>query len=174
MPSNKALILDTNAIITGLPSMAHDAEVYVTTEIFHEVKRMDQQGTVLENIHYLHIIDPTSESVLQVMEAATRLGESLSLSKADISLLALALELSNSQEVEIISDDYSIENLASYLGLKCKSLSTHGITHAMKWKFYCKGCKKEYLRPPSSGICLICGSKIVRRPISKKAVEKKQ
>ncbi len=79
-------------------------------------------------------------------------GDSRRLSETDIEVLALALELG----YQIVTDDYSIQNLATVLGVPFRGLDQKGIGAVFEWEARCKGCGKRF--PAAVKECDICGS----------------
>jgi UPF0271 protein len=103
---------------------------------------------------------------LEEVEArALELGESEALSEADKELLALALQLRHLGVVEVVSDDYSIQNMAEALGVPYSGLTTRGIRRRFRWLLYCPGCRRIFHRPQPGGVCPYCGSEIRRKPV---------
>ncbi|GBC69356.1 tRNA(fMet)-specific endonuclease VapC [archaeon HR01] len=102
------------------------------------------------------------ETVLKVLDAAAETGDRERLSKADIHLIALALEEhEKGSDVTIISDDYSIQNTASYMGLKVRGGVRPTIKKVVRWFSICVGCGYQ-----SSSIvekCPRCGGEMVRK-----------
>jgi UPF0271 protein len=80
-------------------------------------------------------------------------------------LLALALELKTQGEnPEIITDDYSIQNVAKQNGIAFYALATSGIKRLLEWIRYCPACHKEYPINSSFSACQICGTELKRKP----------
>jgi UPF0271 protein len=98
------------------------------------------------------------------------MGEAQSLSETDISVLALTHQL----EATLISDDYSVQNLADELGLSYTGMNTRGIKRRFQWIHYCPGCRKQYTEPQPDNICLICGTELKRKPGKKSKRRSKQ
>jgi hypothetical protein len=68
------------------------------------------------------------------------LGE-IELSDADVSVIALALQLSRQGwGTCILTSDYSIQNLASRLGLMVKPILYQGIRRVISWEVYYGAC----------------------------------
>jgi UPF0271 protein len=110
----------------------------------------------------LKIVDADKESFNKVQEAANKSADT-KLSNADTSLLALAVFLqAGGREVTVVSDDYSIQNVASHLGLKFSSIMTQGIARTVKWVVYCSGCGKSFSRDVPKR-CDVCGTEIKRK-----------
>ena len=76
---------------------------------------------------------------------------------SDIELLALSLELG----AVIVSDDYSIQNLASRMGIAFEPFGKAPIREEFKWTYRCKGCGKFYDEPQPD--CPVCGSEVVQK-----------
>ncbi|MDY0293208.1 MAG: nucleic acid-binding protein [Candidatus Methanomethylophilaceae archaeon] len=105
----------------------------------------------------LIVSDCTEASVKRVNDAARRSGDLGRLSPVDISVLALALDL----EGTILTDDFSIQNVASIMGIGYRAVGTSGIKKVERWNYQCLGCGKWYKeRLPE---CLICGSQLRSR-----------
>ena len=77
---------------------------------------------------------------------------------ADQSVLALAVDVNGKKDKKaiILTDDYSIQNIASVLHIKFQTITQSGITKTFKWKRICKGCKRELNTDEAE--CYICGS----------------
>ena len=114
----------------------------------------------------LIIKEPSTEMLLKVQISSTRLGDSFCLSETDKEVLALALELKASGKTpKIVSDDYSIQNVATELNIGFISQSTQGIRRLLKWTIYCPACYKNYPANHKSNECDICGTILKRKPI---------
>lgn len=101
-------------------------------------------------------------------KSAASVGDSFLLSETDMNILALALEIKASGNTpKIISDDYSIQNVATQLGIEFASLATFGIRRLLKWVRYCPACHKEYSVNYRSDECDICGTTLKRKPMKK-------
>jgi UPF0271 protein len=72
--------------------------------------------------------------------------------------VALALDINKKpdQEATILSDDYSIQNVASTLDIKYQGFLQKGITKKFKWVSRCPGCGKQFNEIKK--ICPICGT----------------
>jgi UPF0271 protein len=109
---------------------------------------------------------PTQEFLTKAKASAAMMGDVHLLSDADMELLAVALELKASgYSPQIVTDDYSIQNVATQLGLGFVALATFGIRHVLKWVRYCPACRKEYPADQKSSECRVCGTALKRRPL---------
>lgn len=169
MPSHKRLlILDTSAILTGIQSSLPNTDAYTTQLVISEAKRKlkEENKTDTLDIRSLIIMEPSLEAVNSVITHSLKLGEKSNLSPVDISVLALGKQLldDSTGEIEILTDDYSIQNVANAFGLKFHSIATQRIKKQIRWIYYCKGCRTKYEIPPKNMRCTICGSEISRKP----------
>jgi UPF0271 protein len=108
---------------------------------------------------------PKTEYTHKIKTSANKVGDAYLLSETDMQLLALALELKTQGEhPEIITDDYSIQNVAKQNNIEFYSLATFGIRRLLEWMRYCPACYKEYPVNSSVKTCQICGTKLKRKP----------
>jgi UPF0271 protein len=108
---------------------------------------------------------PSQECSNRVKASASKVGDSFLLSETDMQLLALALELkTNGERPEIITDDYSIQNVATQMGIEFYALATFGIRRLLEWIRYCPACHREYPVNSSFNTCQVCGTELKRKP----------
>ena len=108
---------------------------------------------------------PTQEWLDKIEKCAIEVGDTFFLSETDKNLLALALELKSSAcEPQIVTDDYSIQNVGKRLGIEFVSLATFGIRRVLEWMRYCPACHKEYAANSKVTECTICGTELKRKP----------
>lgn len=108
---------------------------------------------------------PQQEYANRVKESASKVGDSYLLSETDMQLLALALELkAQGEKPEIITDDYSIQNVAKQNGIKFYALATFGIRKILEWIRYCPACHREYPVNSTFSSCQVCGTELKRKP----------
>jgi UPF0271 protein len=161
--------LDTSAFFSGFDSFSVDIEQFATPKVEEELRANSMTlfkfRTAVESKR-LTIMTPSEESLAKVQESSVGVGDSFLLSETDKHVLALALELKASGfDAQIITDDYSIQNVATQLGIKFASLATHGIRRILKWMRYCPACHKGYSANYRSDVCDICGTSLKRKPI---------
>ncbi len=146
---------DTGSLLASMPAYV-PGESYTVKECIEEVKDKDSRRSLEVYSEKLKVLEPKEESVRKVKEAAKELGERLS--DTDVKVIALALDL----DATVLSDDYGVLNVATYLGLNARPVRTKGIKENVMWVNYCPFCKVEY--PPDVEVCPRCGAKVVRRP----------
>jgi len=90
------------------------------------------------------------------------------LSEVDLQVLALALELkSTGLSPFIVTDDYSIQNVANKIGVNFTSLMTYGIRFRFNWILYCPACHRKFPSDCKFKSCEVCGTKLKRKPLKK-------
>ena len=162
MNTNKSstnIILDTSAILSGKPIDFTNDKIITTNRIDEEIK---PGGRDYQNYQFLKqkglILQKPSNNSLKIIEdTSKKTGDYNRLSKIDKEILALAYDFfKNNQPQLILSDDYSIQNVAEFLNLKYESISQKGISKRFKWINRCRGCGKKF--KDNISICPICGA----------------
>ena len=157
-------VLDASAFYAGIPFSAMD-EFFTTSLIFDEIKHIKKNHGAIETLleaKRLKISDPDAEFVDKIKVASKKTGDFNQLSKQDISVIALCLQMNG----EIITDDFAISNVAKNLNLKVSPLMTSGINDVGNWIHYCPGCKKNF---ESGSECPLCGTQLKRKLIKHNA-----
>ena len=157
-------ILDSTAIFLGFTEVS--GELLVTSEkILEEVKYGEAKYRALASREgrVIKAMNPDEKYVKEIRLLASKMGEK-ELSDADISILALALQLSKEgNDVSIITSDYSIQNLAAKLGIKVEPILHKGIKQVIAWTTYCSVCHWTGDKNPGEP-CPRCGHPLKRRP----------
>jgi len=170
----KVLVLDTSAFIMGLDPLGLEDETYSVPDVAEELRTQTGPSyrlIISSSSGKMKIQSPTGESLRQVANHAKLLGDRLVLSKADSSVLALAVDLKKTGKTPIIvSDDYAIQNVAEGMGIRYQSLSSLGIRQKYKWTYYCPACFKRYVTGDVQ-VCGVCGTKLKRRPLRKEGAK---
>ncbi len=168
MGSRKIFALDTSAFIAGFNPSEIDYDMY---SVPHVEKELVKAGlpkvrfqTAVES-GKLKIQIPHVRYVKAVEESATETGDILYLSKADILVLALAAQLKDEGcTPTVVTDDYSMQNVASKNNISFTSLATFGIRYRLQWQIYCPACRQKYPSNYKHIDCQICGTKLKRKP----------
>ena len=147
-------VLDSSAIINGFKCSSSD-QIFVSSSVMNELKRKKSN----KELGYLLMLGAKIEKVdkrfLDVVETkAKETGDIGRLSRTDINVIGLALQ----EKGTIVSDDYSIQNLAHYMNIDFLSIAEKGIKEEFSWRYRCSGCGRYYRR--YMDVCPICGSKI--------------
>ena len=158
----KTFILDTSAILSGKPINLDNCLMVTTSNITNELKPggrdynsfnyLLEKGLILQN--------PSKESIKKIFDISSKTGDKDRLSSIDIEILALALDINKYSEKEpfILTDDYSIQNVANFLKIKFEAINQSGITKKFKWVYRCRGCGQKF--KDNIKICPICGAEI--------------
>lgn len=144
-------VLDTSALL--LLQELPQGSVYVSPGVLRELEKQgDTRVPYLSEL--LEIMTPSRKSLEAVVGGAMETGDDARLSSVDMEVLALALELN----ATLLSDDYSIQNLATHLGIGFASVGQQGIRKKLSWRYKCNGCGRVWseLHPE----CPVCGAKL--------------
>jgi UPF0271 protein len=151
-------ILDASAFYAGIP-FGSSNDCYTTSMVFDEIKHIKKNHEVLETLletNRLKIRDPDQKAINLAIAASKITGDYQHLSKQDLTIIALCIEL----EGQIITDDFSISNVAKNLGLKISPVMTQGITDVGKWIHYCPGCRSNHKNGKE---CPMCGTPLKKK-----------
>ena len=158
--TRQVFIIDTSAILSGKPIDIPQGILVTTPGIAEEFSPggRDYRTFQLLQEKGLQVHIPTKASLRRVQDCAKKTGDDRRLSTADREILALALDYQaeNDCEAVILTDDYSIQNVALLLNLRFKGFSQKEITQRFQWISSCPGCKRRFQEPV--GICPVCGT----------------
>jgi len=154
------IVLDTSAILSG--KHVSGSTVTVPTVI----NEFNEGGHSWRLLQYaksagMQVRQPTEVYRKRVIDAADQTGDALQLSKADMDVLALTLELQNElDEVVLLTDDYAIQNVAAALDLVAQGILQPGIRQHWCWHYRCRSCGRTFETVPAE--CPVCGGPIKR------------
>ena len=162
------MVLDTSAFLAGFDPFSVREDQLTVQQVEDEVRSNSitrlRFKTAVEN-GKLKVKAPSHEFLNQVKVSANRVGDSFFLSETDMKILALALELkAKGYTPQIVTDDYSIQNVAAQIGIEFVSLATFGIRRLLEWVRYCPACHREYPADYKSTTCPVCGTALKRKP----------
>jgi endoribonuclease Nob1 len=152
--------LDAGAFYTGFVFLSSAYGYCTTQDVFDEVKHIKRSHGAIEALlesNNLQILNLDTKSIEKVVAAARRTGDYTKLSEADISIIALALQL----EIVLVTDDYAVANVATTLKIPIKSVASKGITHTRRWIAYCSACSRAF--GPNAKECRLCGNRLRRK-----------
>ena len=156
----QVFIIDTSAILSGKPIRFNNVKIVTTPAVSNELNPGGRDFRIFELLKEtgLAIHAPSKEAIIHVKKTAQETGDNTRLSLADIEIVALAIDINNEpdQEATILTDDYSIQNVASTLHIQFQAFSQNGITKKFKWVSRCPGCEKQFNK--ITKICPICGT----------------
>jgi UPF0271 protein len=162
------MVLDTSAFLAGFDPFSVSEDQATVPKVEEEIRVNSMSWvrfkTAVEN-GKLKVRAPSEESWNRVKASASRVGDSFFLSETDLQLLALASELrAEGYTPQIVTDDYSIQNVATQIGIDFVSLATFGIRRLLEWVRYCPACHREYPANYKSTNCEVCGTDLKRKP----------
>jgi UPF0271 protein len=170
------LVLDTSAFIAGFDALSITDPVYTVPAVGQELISNSlvytRFKTAVES-RKLRMRTPSNVFLDRVDESSKTVGDMLFLSDVDKQVLALALELkSRGENPLIVTDDYSIQNVANQLELEFAPLMTFGIRYRLNWTIYCPACHRQYSPNYKGKACEACGTELKRKPLRKTLVRK--
>jgi UPF0271 protein len=173
-PSRRAVVLDTSAFIAGFDPLSFSGEIHSVPAVERELIPNSLPWTRFETAvesGKLQLKTPSHVFLERVKESSKMVGDALVLSAVDLQVLARALELKHAGSSPlIVTDDYSIQNVANQLGVEFTSLMTFGIRFRHHWIMYCPACYRKYPPNYKSEVCEVCGTKLKRKPLTKTLV----
>ncbi len=108
----------------------------------------------------LQVRSANQDSVDRVESTAMAAGNLGRLSVADVSLAALALDLS----ATLVTDDYTLLDVANRLHIPTQTVNTAGISAPLDFRPRCMGCGRWYETMPKKEECIVCGSPVQSKP----------
>jgi len=167
-PCRRVVVLDTSAFLAGFDPFSLGIEQVTVPKVEEEIKRNSmikmRFETAIESGN-LRVKAPTQEFSTLAKASASKVGDSYKLSETDMQLLALALELkAEGYTPQIVTDDYSIQNVATQMGIEFLALATFGIKRLLEWIRYCPACHREYSANCKTKECQVCGTELKRKP----------
>lgn len=156
----KILIIDTSAILSGKQINFKNEQLITTTNIELELTPggRDYRNYIYLKEKCLIFKEPSKNSIKKIKDILKKTGDINRLSHIDIEILAIALDENKQKDVDvlILTDDYSIQNVAAILKIKFRNINQNGITKKFKWINQCRGCGKKF--KDNISLCPICGS----------------
>ncbi len=173
----QVVVLDTSAFLAGFDPFSLGAELVTVPKVEAEIQRksiVKTRFSMAVESGRLKVRAPSQEAICTVEKSANKVGDSFKLSETDMELLALAIDLKGQGYTpQIVTDDYSIQNVATQVGVEFCPLATFGIKRLLEWVRYCPACHREYPAESKFKECQICGTELRRKPrrITKKLKE---
>lgn len=170
----KAVVLDTSALIAGFDPLSIEGEHYTVPKVKDEIAEdsmADVRFKIAVENGKLRVRIPNEISLSRIKASATVVGDTFFLSETDLQVLALALELKTEGYTPlIVTDDYSIQNVANQVGIEFVSLATYGIRRRLHWIRYCPACHRKYPADSKQKTCEVCGTPLKRKPVKGKSM----
>jgi UPF0271 protein len=164
----QVVILDTSAFVAGFDPFSLPQEQVTVPRVEQEIKRnsvIKMRFEMAIESGKVKVKEPSQEAISKMEVYANKVGDAHKLSEADKQLLALTVELKTAgYKPQIITDDYSIQNVANQIGVEFLSLATFGIKRLLEWIRYCPACHKHYSGDCKFKDCQVCGTELKRKP----------
>lgn len=157
-------VLDATSFYAGIPFSSQE-QSFTTPLVFEEIKHIKKSHDAVQaliDLNRLKIIEPDQENTNFVLEKAKNTGDLSELSKEDVSVLALCVQLNG----ELVTDDYTVSNVAKHLNLKVIPIMTKGISKVLDSVYICPACNKIFEKISN---CPICGSKLKKKSAERKS-----
>ncbi|MHC1631339.1 MAG: NOB1 family endonuclease [Methanotrichaceae archaeon] len=139
------VVTDSSAFIYG---KYLDGVVITVPGVVRELK--DIRSRMRLQISGARIERPSKKMLTKARQAAQETGDTAALSEVDLELLAKALEM----KAVLATDDYALQNVALYMGLKVEPVAHPKIKKIIKRTQRCVGCR----RPFQGDVCPVCGT----------------
>jgi endoribonuclease Nob1 len=151
----RPLVLDTSALLAGRP-LGPGEDTLIPSAVMDELRPggRDRRHLDLLLAAGARLVEAAPKDRARVLDAAQVGGESGRLSVADVDVLAVALEVSG----EIVTDDYTVLNLARRMGIPARTIQTRGITETYSFVPRCTGCGRFLEKQMPE--CPVCGSPV--------------
>jgi UPF0271 protein len=159
---DSSVILDASAFYAGIPFLG-SAKCYTTSSVFDEIKHIKKSFSATEALidaGNLQIKEPDVKFIDAAKKLAQKSGDLVKMSKPDLSVIALALELKDYNPL-IVTDDYAIANVAELSSIKVSHVMSKGITKVGNWIRYCSACGILYGKNEKT--CNVCGNRLRSR-----------
>jgi UPF0271 protein len=167
----RVIVLDTSAFLAGYDAFSVIDGQFTVPKVEEEILRNSMVKlrfqTAVES-GKVKVKAPAQKFTDAAKVSASKVGDFHKLSEADMQLLGLALQLQREGYIpQIVSDDYSIQNVAKQLDIAFLALATLGIKRQLEWIRYCPACYKQYPSDSKFKQCQVCGTELKRKPKKK-------
>ncbi len=157
-------VVDTSALLAdNAVQYLQSYHCLTVPKVIEEVKTLRHRAgvEVLLDSKALDVVEVAKDYLGEVLEVAKKGGDITSLSETDFEVLALALQLKrHGYDPLLITDDYTMQNLASRLKIRWRSLRAKGIEKRIRWRYRCTACNTVYYEFLKE--CSICGHELRR------------
>jgi UPF0271 protein len=161
----RRFILDSAAILNNFSfHFDRETQYLMTPEIVVEMRDLRSRMLVEQgfNDKLLEIVPASENSSQIVRERAKEFGLLKRLSQADISVIALAMDLKGKGYL-VLTDDYTVQNLLEEFCIPYCSVLMEGIREKIKYEKECSNCGKPYHIETKRKKCDVCGEKIISK-----------
>lgn len=128
-------------------------QILISDLCYNELKSSLSQGVLSLIEDKLMIVAPSTKNLKEAEITAKQMGEH-SLSSADLSVIGLALDFVEDNPI-VISDDFSVQNVAKKLGFLTKGFKTGKKVKTRHYFYFCKACGHN--NGSNNVECDVCG-----------------
>ncbi len=158
-------LLDSSAVLNDFSFQFKEEHSYITTPLaldeFLDLRSRHLGENALRN-GLLKIKEPGNESIELVEKKVAEKGF-LRLSKTDLSLLALGLDLKGEKKkFRLVSDDYSIQNFCKLLKVPFEAVIRGRIKETIAFKLKCPSCGYALKKGQKAKKCPVCGTRLAK------------
>ena len=156
-------ILDATSFYAGVPFSSQE-QSFTTPLVFEEIKHIKKSHDAVQtliDLGRLQIVEPEEKFLKFILDESKNTGDYSELSKEDMSVLALCVQLKG----ELVTDDFTVSNVARHLNLKVIPIMTKGISKVLDSVYLCPACNKSFKKMSD---CPICGNKLRKRSSKRK------
>jgi UPF0271 protein len=124
----KEFVMDSPVILNNFNfSFSENEKYYSTNEVLNEIIDLRSKQLVEVGLRQgkLEVREPSKKTLEFIKESAKRFGLIHKLSKADLSIIALAYELKK----PLLSDDYHVQKMCLYLNIEFDSIFREKISN---------------------------------------------
>lgn len=135
---------------------------YTTPDVTMELKdfRSRTNLDILKQSGTMVTVEPSATIARKVKRAIQAFDPQTSLSRVDIGVLSLAIELKehNKTSATLITSDYRLQNAAGHLDVPFHVMGGQKIIQLRRWQLKCRSCKE--LTDVGGQICPSCGGQL--------------
>jgi UPF0271 protein len=165
------LVMDTSAFLAGFDPFSFGQASITVPMVQGEIQKSSIVKTRFETAiesGKLEVQLPAEKFCQKIKAITCNVGDAFKLSDTDTQLLALAMQLkAQGYFPQVLTDDYSIQNVVKQMDMEFVTMATFGIKRLLMWITYCPACHKQYSANTKSKECLVCGTKLKRKPQKK-------
>jgi len=172
MKKSEVYIFDTSAFLSGKPLNFENGKLVTTQGVLNELKPggRDYRSFELFKERGLVVFEPNKASKQKILKIISKTGDLDRLSETDVEILSIAYEIKEEgKEPIILTDDYSIQNVAETLKIKYENINQFKITKKFKWICRCRGCGKRFKSDVKN--CPICGTETKKIVSSEESIK---
>lgn len=148
------LVLDTSAFLSGRLNNLNGIEAYTTPDICDEVA-LGRPSVAIQRALDAGLVVRSPLTLEKAKDAARSTGDLDRLSRADLSVIALGMELA----ANVVTDDFRVQNVLRSVDIgiiPAGEIGQRTISDIWTWRYRCRGCGRFYDRDLPD--CPVCGS----------------